>query len=87
MQRLRDISHVSTFGKGLHKHYNPKVRHSREIYPQFVSIPSDNFGLSSLIINNMNLPEAINVDVKLDKIILYDTGGHYQQNFVTSDSS
>lgn len=43
------------------------------------STTAEEMSLSSLVMNHLELPsELMNVQAKLDHMILYESGGHYQ---------
>jgi hypothetical protein len=46
---------------------------------KLASTISDDLSLTSMVMHHLDLPsELMNVQAKLDQLILYESGGHYQ---------
>ena len=82
-QRLKKVSSPSFHGKGFNKFLDSSKRLAFEVDGKKIgSTIAEDLSLSSLVVNHLELPsEFMNVQAKLDHMILYESGGHYQHTF------
>jgi len=81
IQRLKKISEVACYGKQLNKVLDSSKRLALEIsFSKITSTISDDLKLPSLAMNHLGLPsELMDVQAKLQQLILYESGGHYHR--------
>ncbi len=81
LKRLKGISEPALCGKGCNQFLDPLKIQALKIEASKVLLPKE-LDLSSLIVSHLGLPVAsINVQAKLAKLILYETGGHYKRDY------
>lgn len=78
MQRLKGISKKAEYGKGCNKYLDPTMTEAWEIDSSKLD---QNMDWSLLITSHLGFPsDLLNIQAKLDKLILYEAGGHYERN-------
>lgn len=80
VQKLKEISERAQFGKGFNKSVDPSLRQAWEIDSLKLL---DNVDLPLLVTPHLDFPaELLNVQIqaKLDKLLLFETAGHYKRN-------
>ena len=83
MIRLKEISHQAPYGRGNNNYVDPLIRKAMLI-DQSKIIPTTpvELCLVSYVIRLLDLPTDLmmDVEVKLDQLILYESGGHYKRD-------
>ena len=89
VQRLKKISQDAPYGKGKNTHLDPLIRKAMQIdKSKIISTAPVDLGLSSHVVRLLNLPaDLMDVEVKLDELILYESGGHYQRTLYSKKES
>ena len=81
--RLKEISHQAPYGRGNNNYVDPLIRKAMMI-DQSKIIPTTpvELCLVSYVIRLLDLPTDLmmDVEVKLDQLILYESGGHYKRD-------
>lgn len=83
--RLKQMSEKAPYGKGCNVSIDPHVMQAFQIDSEkLLSISPKNFDIW-LVARHLRLHVDLeDVEVKLDKLILYETGGHFKQTFISS---
>jgi hypothetical protein len=81
LQRLKEISEVACYGKQLNKILDSSKRQALEINSsKLTSTIIDDLNLLSMVMRHLDLPsDLMNVQAKLQQLILYESGGHYHR--------
>ena len=92
-ENLKFLSWDSLCGKGLNVGPNPALKLFKEIVltsEKSLCLPFKNSDiLASLVEHHLELPAGFDrsIAVQPEKIVFFETGGHYQRNFQPSHSS
>ena len=82
MIRLKEISHQAPYGRGNNNYVDLLIRKAMLI-DQSKIIPTTpvELCLVSHVVRLLDLPtDLMDVEVKLDQLILYESGGHYKRD-------
>ena len=77
---MKQISEEAPYGKGYNSFLDPFIRKAIQINSsKIISTAPENLDLSSHVLRLLDLPpELMEIEAKLDQLILYETGGHYK---------
>ena len=81
--RLKEISQQAPYGTGNNNYVDPLIRKAMQIdRSEIISTTPVDLCLASHVVHLLDLPstDLMDIEVKLDQLILYESGGHYKRD-------